>query len=225
MRGLYAEAVEQCENALDAVREAGDEGAETFVLRQLGQLLLDVYHAGSIRPYQHDPEIGYRIGELLLASGRLNEAEQAFTDLLSAVTDLDDLRAEAYARYGLGYLHLERDRHAAGEEYLQQAIELSSAMGEPLIEVKAWLALGAASRSLGDYEVALHRFRRAKELAQAIGAPLWEARALLQVAVVHSERDCEASAAAARARLSELIAAIGALDSDIDAGVPSVQIP
>ncbi|MGI5286272.1 BTAD domain-containing putative transcriptional regulator [Nonomuraea polychroma] len=225
MRGLYAEAVEQCGNALDAVREAGDEGAETFVLRQLSQLLLDVYHAGSIRPYQDDPEIGYRIGELLLASGRLNEAEQAFTDLLSAVTDLEDLRGEAFARYGLGYLRLERNRHATGEEYLRQAVELSSAVGERLTEAKAWLALGAASRSLGDYEEALHRFRRAKELAQAIGAPLWEARAVLQVAVVHSELGCEASAAAARARLGELIAAIGALDSDIDVGVPSLQIP
>ncbi|TMR09873.1 SARP family transcriptional regulator [Nonomuraea turkmeniaca] len=222
MRGLYAEAVDRCGHALDAVRQAGDTGAEIFVLRLLGQLLLDVGH--SARTYQDDPEVVYRIGELLLASGRLYEAEQAFTDLLSTVTDLEDLCGEAFARYGLGYLHLERNRHNAGEEYLHQAIELASAVDEPLVEAKAWLALGAASRSRGNHEAALHRFGRAEQLAQAIGAPLWEARALRQAARVHSERGSEASAAAARARLGELIAALGATASDIDAGVPSPQL-
>ncbi|WP_327588066.1 NB-ARC domain-containing protein [Nonomuraea sp. NBC_00507] len=230
MRGRYAEAVERCGQALDAIRQAADTGAEVLVLRLLGQLLLDVGHA---RPFLDEtvvagqlthPEVGYRIGELLLTSGRLREAEQAFTDLLSTVTELEDLRCEAFARYGLGYVHLERRRYAAGEDYLHQAIELASAVDAPLIEAKAWLALGAASRSRGDYEAALHGFERAERLAQSIDSPLWQARALRQAAVAHSERGCETAAAAARARLGELLASIGAVDSDVDAGVPSLRV-
>ncbi|MGP3955895.1 BTAD domain-containing putative transcriptional regulator [Nonomuraea sp. 3N208] len=234
MRGRYAEAADRCGHALDAIRQAGDPGAEVLVLRLLGQLLLDVGHA---RPFMDEapaagkaadqlahPEVCYRIGELLLASGPLQETEQAFTDLLSTVTDLEDLRCEAFARYGLGYVHLERHRHAAGEEYLQQAIELASAVDEPLIEAKAWLALGAASRSRGDHAAALHRFELAEQLAQAIDAPLWQARALRQAAIVYSERGHEAAAASAYARLGVLIASLGAAGFDIDAGVPYLQV-
>ncbi|MEU6711674.1 BTAD domain-containing putative transcriptional regulator [Nonomuraea sp. NPDC046802] len=234
MRGLYAEAVEQCERALHAVRQVGDAGAEILVLRLLGQLLLDVGHLDSARPYLDKalaasravdphihPEVAYRIGELLLASGRLEEAEQAFTDLLATVIGLGDQRGEAFARYGLGCLHIERDRLAAGEEYLQQAIELAGVVDEPLAETKAWLALGAASRLRRDHEGALHRFGQAERLARAIDSPIWQARALHQMAEVHDERGSEPSAAAARAQVHDLIAAIGGVDPDIEAGVPA----
>ncbi|MGV9374178.1 BTAD domain-containing putative transcriptional regulator [Nonomuraea sp. NPDC003707] len=237
MRGLYAEAVEQCERALHAVRQVGDAGAEILVLRLLGQLLLDVGHLDSARPYLDKalaasravdphihPEVAYRIGELLLASGRLEEAEQAFTDLLATVIGLGDQRGEAFARYGLGCLHIERDRLAAGEEYLHHAIELAGVVDEPLAEAKAWLALGAASRLRRDHEGALHRFGQAERLAQAIDSPIWQARALHQVAEVHDERGCEPSAAAARSRVRDLIAAVGGVAPDIEAGVPARRV-
>ncbi|MEQ4722853.1 BTAD domain-containing putative transcriptional regulator [Nonomuraea sp. B19D2] len=238
MRGLYGEAVEQCGHALDAIREAGDAGAEILVLRLLGQLLVDLGHLDSARPYLDEalaasravdqrahPEVVYRIGELLLASGRLDEAEQAFTDLLGTVCGLGDQRGEAFARYGLGYLHLERDRHAAGEEFLWQAIELAGAVDEPLVEAKAWLALGAASRSRRDHEAALRRLGRARQLAMAIDSPIWQARALHQLAEVHSERGHKAAAASARAGVRELLASIGAQDPDLGAGVPASTQP
>ncbi|MDP4507298.1 AfsR/SARP family transcriptional regulator [Nonomuraea turcica] len=234
MRGLYADAVEQCEKALEAVRQAGDAGAEILVLRLLGQLLLDVGHLDSARPYLAEalaasrtvdphahPEVVYRIGELLLASGRLEEAEQAFTDLLGTVTGLGDQRGEAFARYGLGCLHIERDRLASGEEYLHQAIELAGVVDEPLVAAKAWLALGATSRLRRDHETALHRLGRAERLARAIDSPIWQARALHQVAEVHGERGCEPAAAAARAQVRDLIAAIGGVDPDVEAGIPA----
>ncbi|MGP3935564.1 BTAD domain-containing putative transcriptional regulator [Nonomuraea sp. KM88] len=234
MKGLYGEAIEQCETALRAIREVGDAGAEILVLRLLGQLLMDVGHLDSARPYLHEaltasmaldrrahPEVVYRIGELLLGSDRLDEAEQAFTDLLSTVEGLGDLRGEAFARYGLGYLEIERGRHAIGEEFLRQAIELASAVDEPLVEAKAWLALGAASRARGEHEIALHRLGRAHRLAISIDSPIWEARALHQLAEVHSERGAKAAAASAQARARELLAVIGAVNPDISAGVPA----
>ncbi|MEU6719168.1 BTAD domain-containing putative transcriptional regulator [Nonomuraea sp. NPDC046802] len=238
MRGLYGEAVEQCERALDAIRQAGDAGAEILLLRVLGQLLLDVGHLDSARPYLDEalaasravdprthPEVVYRIGELLLASGRFDEAEQAFTDLLCTVTGLGDQRGEAFARYGLGYLLIERDRHVAGEEYLRQAIELAGTVDEPLLEARAWLALGAASRARRDHEAALHRLGRAERLARAIDSPIWQARVLRQVAEVHNERGSEAAAASAQARVRRLVASIGADDPDIHVGVPARHGP
>ncbi|MGW4796908.1 BTAD domain-containing putative transcriptional regulator, partial [Nonomuraea sp. NPDC004297] len=237
MRGLYAEAVAQCGSALHAIREVGDAGAEILVLRLLGQLLVDVGHLDSARPYLDEalaasralgrhthPEVVYRIGELLLGSGRLDEAEQSFTDLLATVRDLGDLRGEAFARYGLGYLHLERDRHDTGEEYLHQAIELAGAVDEPLVEAKAWLALGAASRARHDHETALRRLSRAQRLTTAINAPIWQARVLHQLAGVHSERGAEDAAASAHAQVRELLAAIGATDPDVHAGVPGRRL-
>ncbi|WP_158088572.1 AfsR/SARP family transcriptional regulator [Thermoactinospora rubra] len=234
MTGLYGEAVERCERALQAVRQAGDAGAEILVLRLLGQLLLDVGHLDCARPYltkafaasqavdpRIHPEVVYRIGELLLASGRLEEAEKAFTDLLSTVTGLGDQRGEAFARYGLGCLHIERDRLAAGEECLHQAIELAGAVDEPLVAAKAWLALGAASRLRRDHDTALRRLGQAERFARAIDSPIWQARVLHQVAEVHSERGCERAAAAARARVRDLVAAIAAVDPDIEAGIPA----
>lgn len=221
MRGLYGEAVDQCRQALDAVRQEGDSGAEILMLRLLGQLLVDLGHLDTARPYLEEalaasteldarvhPEVVYRIGELLLASGEIDEAEQAFTRMLGTVVAIDDPRGEAYARYGLGYLHLKRGQHTAGEDHLRQSIELARTVDDPLIEARAWLALGQASGLRGAYGTAVDQLSRAEHLAEAIDSPLWQARALKRLAEAHSAGGHHTAAARARDRAHALLDSI-----------------
>jgi DNA-binding SARP family transcriptional activator len=224
MLGRYERAVIRHEEALRAHRARGDRGAETLLLRSLGQLLVEIGAFDRALPYLEqaleagrdgDPriraEVLYWLGQLRLGHAEIDQAEAAFKEMLGIAAELRDPREEAEARYGLGLVRLETGALGAATGLLREALELNRPLGEPLTDGRIRVALGMVHHRRGELRQAIDQLSAAITTFAGLHAPLWEARACRALSEVHGDSGAGRSL---RERARDLFRKVGSPEAD-----------
>ncbi|MFD0885096.1 tetratricopeptide repeat protein, partial [Streptosporangium algeriense] len=189
----------QYEEALQHLRAAGDRGAEAQVLRWIGQLHLESDEPELARPYLFEAvtltsEVGgrsyaqalYRLGELELTTGRVQQAEEIFRTVLTIVLDIGDRRGQAHALYGLGRALLNLRRTGQADLHLHEALSLCRTIGDRVIEVEVLLSLSDLHAFLHQVDRAAARAREAIDICRTISTPVLFSSAVTRLSALAS---------------------------------------
>lgn len=101
------------------------------------------------------------LGSLLVARGKLDEAERCLMDAWHDVDGTDANRTQASIQNDLGTLHKNRGRMAAAQHAYWTAHGLAQRTGDQLLLANISNSLAIVSRALGDYDEAMVHYRAA----------------------------------------------------------------
>jgi DNA-binding SARP family transcriptional activator len=217
--GRFEDALRRWREALTLLTEFGDLGAQSHVLRWIGQTLLDFGDHAAAEPYlrraiEVTRSLGgrgaaqalFNLGELHLAQQRLTQAEQEFTEVLAMTRTLGDLRGQAHARLGLGQLCLAAHRVGPAAEWLRDALALARSTLDGLLEIRVLAAMIELREHEDEPSLALAHSEEMLRISTRLGLPIWSARCLATRARLLAGVDPRAAelarAAAARAAAS-----------------------
>lgn len=141
----YAEAKVHCRDALQAYRTLGDRYREAGALNNLAQV----------------EQVN---GDLSAAFAHLQEAEAMYRES-------GDLEILSVVLNNRGEVSIELGRIAEGETYHHEALEVAQQCGSAMRQAAAYLGLGDAALSRGDYSVARTRWETALAIFETRGAP------------------------------------------------------
>ena len=110
------------------------------------------------------------VGITLFESGKMEEAQHRFEELLERSTDWDDVDFAARAANGLGNVAHIRGRRDLSLSYYERAIAGYTRIGNQRGLAQTHYNQGLAYRDLGFDDDADARYQRAMELAQATGS-------------------------------------------------------
>jgi DNA-binding SARP family transcriptional activator len=215
LSGRLDDAMHGYQQALSTIVKHQDRIAAAFVLQAMARVELDrgdpaaarELIAEALRMSEVDrsgrvkAQVLYRMGEVSLLTGELNEAVDAFGSALLLVRGTGDLIGEAYALAGMGSAKVRQGQPDQARDALQRAAELAIASGDGLAEVRALVGLTELALATDDPGQAVGHAEQAATVSQLIGAPLEQSRALTQLSDAYAARgDADAArAAAARA--------------------------
>jgi tetratricopeptide (TPR) repeat protein len=167
LQGHAGEALKRYEGALADLRVAGDDFAEAHVLSGIAQVM-------QLDPEKHDDagrflrealkiserigatrseaQVRNRLGQLLLAQARLDDAETEFRAVLRAVSSLGDPVGTTYAHLGLGLVHLARNEWVSADAALRDARSVADNTGDRLSLGRVLLAQAETAWQADDSE-------------------------------------------------------------------------
>ncbi|MEV0901018.1 BTAD domain-containing putative transcriptional regulator [Actinoplanes sp. NPDC049802] len=192
--GNLSQAFAKYEEAKRILHDVGDRGAETHVVRWIGQLHLETgnfdqaeHHLTRAAEMSSDSQRShaqaqYRLGELALARGETPQAEAVFTEVLRIVTEIRDRRGRGYALHGLGLAKVRQGDLSQAEVLLTEARIEAAEIGDHLIEIPTLLALAEYEQAMSRPEGALRYLREAESLSDRIHASLWLQRCRNRIA-------------------------------------------
>ena len=149
-RGRWSDQAMVCKAGLDAARRSGDTVGEAHAL-----LLLALGYARSAHFHDASPHFHHALRLLQTIGGYRS----------SQVT----------AHSGLTWIAREQERHADMLRHSLQALELSRAAGDQVLEVMSLNDTGYSHARLGDYQQAIAYCERALAGSQELGERNWEA--------------------------------------------------
>jgi len=109
------------------------------------------------------------VGFIDRASGDLERAILRFEKSLDYRNQAGSRDYGLFARTMLGTALIEGGRPEEAREYLEQALQIARDIRSPVGELRATYALGKMYETLGDFQEAVRRFRRAEEQAAELG--------------------------------------------------------
>jgi tetratricopeptide (TPR) repeat protein len=182
LKGRTAEALGRYEQALDYLREVGDRFAEANVLSWMAQVM-------QVEPESHDEaarflraaleisvEIGAirseaqvrnRLGQLLLAQAKPDEAEMEFRAVLHAVVTVGDPVGTTYAHLGIGLVHLARHEWVSADAALRDARAVADHTGDRLSLGRVLLAQAETAWQADDQDATSSILAEAREVLAA----------------------------------------------------------
>lgn len=219
--GRFENALERWQEALRLLTEFGDLGAQSHVLRWVGQTWLELDDPCAAEPYllraiEVTRSLGgrgaaqalYNLGELHLVQGRLPQAESEFGEVLAMTRGLGDLRGQAHARLGLGRLCLRQGREKDAQEWLGEALSLARSTLDELLEIHVLTALIELWERADELARALGHADEMLKISTRLGLPIWSARSLAKQAQLRAGVEPQA-ADRARAAATRAVAATG----------------
>ncbi|SDD30010.1 Tetratricopeptide repeat-containing protein [Actinokineospora iranica] len=182
--GRRTEAVEQIAIARDLARTAQDPRAEATALEQLGLAVLDDDPHAALDFFSQARDLHQRlgrdrgvalcrrrIGEVLLALGRYDDAVTEFSAVAEAMAVLGDPTQHARAVTMLGAAHSRAGRLPQAERVLRDAFEAMREFGSAYYQAEIAAALGDVSALAGDQESAVRWWDQAATLYDLVEDP------------------------------------------------------
>jgi tetratricopeptide (TPR) repeat protein len=232
LSGRLDDAMRGYQQALSTITKHGDHVVGAGVLQAMARVELDRGQPAAARQLLEQAlrlseadrsgrfraQVLYRMGEVTLLTGELDEAVDAFGSALLLVRGTGDLIGEAYALAGMGSAKVRQGETGQAGEVLQRAAELATTSGDGLAEVRVLCGLTELALASNDPGQAVAHAERAVGLAELIGAPLEQARALGQLSNAHAARGDATAASAAAARAAAVRANVTAAPAGPGAG-------
>ena len=148
-------------------------------------------------------------GELRLQQGRLDEADDAFSEILRFRAIRDEMKHQVRALYGLGRVRVRQRRGWVAAKMLTLAASIAAEIGATQLEAGALASLAGASVQFGETDKALTFADRAVGLARHVGSPHVMAEALIAKAGVLAAAGREAQGRACLKEADEILTALG----------------
>jgi tetratricopeptide (TPR) repeat protein len=191
VHGDFARALERYEDAVTALRRAGDSIGEAHALSNIAQVRIELRQypeaerlleralgiARDVGARRVEAQTLHRLGESYLRRGELARAGEAFGSVLAVVRATGDQVGEAYNLHGLGLVQIRLEQHQQAEQILGQAHRLAMQTGERLLAGKVCLSLAGEARATGRLDQAGHWLTEARRLFDQLGAVPWRAEA------------------------------------------------
>ena len=206
------------EGALAALNAAATEGekaaaglAETW--QEIGALAFMGDTFTAMDAYKRATELApgnmqarSMLGSLYLRTGRLDEAERVFQNMLY---DADDDQAMASALANLGVLALARDDLEQAEIHIRDSLEINEKTGNVVAQAQDLNDLGDIYRMNGDFAKAEQYMRRALKMAEDAKHLEGEANVHLRLGALEHDRRRLPQAVAEYTRSREISETIG----------------
>jgi tetratricopeptide (TPR) repeat protein len=180
--------------------------AETW--KEIGALAYSSRTWDAVAAYQRAAELAPRdvvahsqLGNLYMRAGWLDEAEQAFIEVLDIAGE-DDLESQAFASGSLGQVALRRGEARRAETYINQALEIDRRIGNLEGQAADLSDLGRIHQDRGNLKIAETMYRQAIDLQVKAGNPIGHSDALGRLGHLQLDRSRldEAQAAFLEAR-------------------------
>ncbi|WP_439663632.1 tetratricopeptide repeat protein [Lentzea sp. HUAS TT2] len=153
------------QRALAVYEQFADPVGRASVLQNLAQIdLYDGDPSGALRhlnaaaacdgPARVLAQINYRLGKLLAAQGRHDEAVDTLTAALDLARTARDRRGESFVLYALGHNEFERGEHERARTLLGQAVAICEETFDVVGAARARLELSRVHHACGDVRLA-----------------------------------------------------------------------
>jgi DNA-binding SARP family transcriptional activator len=211
------------DQALPAVRAAGNRRGEAALLRGLGQLNVyvdDYYHA--VRDFTRSRELSQEVddkrGEAWAIAGlgtverlrhRYEEAADHYLEALSAFTTIEDRHLEAQIHNSIGTIRMAQGRLDEARGWFDTALSISEEAGDDFRAALVLINIGDLHRTEHDPGRALDYQGRALAALERIDDEQSLAYALLSTAETYLALDDRANVAAACDRAKAIFIRIG----------------
>ncbi len=205
----HADARQHLQHGLAQAQAAGDRQVEADILRNLGNVEIDLSQEESARQYYlRALEICREVGDRRSEGGTLNnlgllamyredfdEAGRAFESFFDLSRQVGDVIGEATALLNWAIIDAYTFHFAAGRKHVERAIALTEAIGARYDAMQAIWTLAFLELSQGDLEAAARRYADALRRAEEIGDRVCCANIQNDMALLHNrlgdnERAC-----------------------------------
>ncbi|GIH36701.1 SARP family transcriptional regulator [Microbispora amethystogenes] len=186
--GRLHDALSRARRSAAALSALGDVGNEALVLRQVGQIHLQLGNheearinleqalqmAQKAQGARLAQQVNYRLGELSLECGEPADALPRFERVHEFCQTIEDQVGMAHALYGMGRAWAALTRWDTAHRTLTLALAHARAAGERIVEADVLHHLGRVARSRGRTEEAAESFALAEAICRNLGiTPTW----------------------------------------------------
>lgn len=188
LRGRLRDALARAQRSAAALNALGDVGNEALVLRQIGQIHLQLGNREQARISLEQAlqmaqkaqgarlvqQVNYRLGELSLECGEPAAALATFERVHDFCRTIDDKVGMAHALYGMGRAWAALTHWDTAHRTLTLALAHARACGERVVEADVLHHLGRVARSRGNADEAAELFGLARAICRDLGVtPAW----------------------------------------------------